>query len=198
MTSVWDHMASRTITANTFSTRPLASSWGTPTCFKSISLPSVFDYLLSKRHWRNPMSPTWSLRFRTRDSNPIFVASSMRVHRPPTRPPAPFLFGRPTILVTAHISSVRTCISFVPIFPRRSRFFRGFKQLCPCITQNSVRDVEMPRNLTSYKNTILMTNCKKFWPPNGWTKHLQQQDSHQQPLTGRNRRGREGCADWWF
>jgi len=165
---------SRTITANTFLMRPIASFWGTPTCFKSISLPSDFDYPLNIRHWRNPMSPTWSLRLRTPDSNPIFVASSMRVHRPPARPPHFYLVVLPSWQQHTFLVYAGTCISFVPIFPGRSPFFRGFKHLCPCITQNSVRDVEMPRNLTSYKNMTLMTNCTKFWPPYGWRKHLQQ------------------------
>ena len=66
------------------------------------------------------MSPTWSLCLRMPDSNPIFVASSMRVHSPPTS----FLFCRPTILATAHISSVRRYL-IRPDFPGTVPTFSG-------------------------------------------------------------------------
>jgi len=45
---------------------------------------------------------------------------------PPARPPTSFLFGRPTILATAHISSVRRHVYFIrPDFPGKVPIFSG-------------------------------------------------------------------------
>ena len=66
------------------------------------------------------MSPTWSLHLRMPDSNPIFVASSKRGHRPPDH-----LIFYLVVLPSwqQYTFQVYADISFVPIFPGRSRLF---------------------------------------------------------------------------
>lgn len=103
---------------------------------------------------------TWSLRLRMPDSNPIFVASSMPVRRSPAH--------RIFIWSTYHLGNSThfkcTQVSHSSRFSRDGpRLLGGFKQRCPCVPQNSVRDDEMPRILTCYKNTTFMSNCKKLF-----------------------------------
>jgi hypothetical protein len=84
-------------------------------------------------------------------------------------------------------------------FSRYCSGFMGFKELCAIVLQDSVQDAKYPGVFPSYKHeTLFLIAYEHFDFPTEGENICRGRTAINQPLTGRNRRGRERerCVDW--
>jgi len=73
--------------------------------------------------------------------------------------------------------------------------FHGFEELCPGVPQYSVKDAKYPSLFSSHDNTISLRMYENFDFPTVAENVYRSMTAINQPLTARNRTGREAYVD---